>query len=80
MEIFSMLDIVGILGLPFPKHGESSYYIQCPCCDDTRDPRSKHLNINLKKNVYRCPRCGFNGGMFDLYAHYAHIPRKEVLS
>ena len=78
MEIFSMLDIVGILGLPFPKHGESSYYIQCPCCDDTRDPRSKHLNINLKKNVYRCPRCGFNGGMFDLYAHYAHIPRKEV--
>ena len=78
MEIFSMLDIVGILGLPFPKHGESSYYIQCPCCDDTQDPRSKHLNINLKKNVYRCPRCGFNGGMFDLYAYYAHIPRKEV--
>ncbi|MBQ8299858.1 MAG: DUF3854 domain-containing protein [Clostridia bacterium] len=78
MEIYSMLDIIGILGLPFPKHGESSYYIQCPCCDDPRDARSKHLNINLRKNVYRCPRCGLSGGMFDLYAYYENIPRKNV--
>ena len=78
MEIFSMLDVVGILGLPYPKHGENSYNIKCPCCDDERDPRSKHLNINLRKNVYCCPKCGFSGGIFDLYAYYAHVPRKDV--
>ena len=38
----------------------------------------KHLNINLKKDVFRCPRCGFCGGVFDLYSHYTGIPRNEV--
>lgn len=78
MEIFSMIDIVGLLGLPFPKHGESSYNIHCPCCDDVRDPRNKHLNINLRKNVFCCPKCGLGGGMFDMYAYFAGVPRKDV--
>lgn len=78
MEIFSMIDIVGLLGLPFPKHGESSYNIHCPCCDDAKDPRSKHLNINLRKNVFCCPKCGLGGGMFDMYAYFANVPRKNV--
>lgn len=33
MEIFHMWDIVSLLGLPMPP-GRSSYYIQCPCCDE----------------------------------------------
>lgn len=78
MEIFSMIDIVGLLGLPFPKHNESSYNIHCPCCDDARDPRNKHLNINLRKNVFCCPKCGLGGGMFDMYAYFANVPRKDV--
>ena len=37
-------------------------------------------NINLKRNVYRCPKCGqFQGGVFDLYAYYMGIPRDKVL-
>lgn len=76
MEIFHMWDIVSLLGLPMPAAGRSSYYIQCPCCDE--NPREKHLNINLKKEVFRCPRCGISGGIFDLYALYTGAPRDKV--
>lgn len=71
-----MTDIIPILGLPYPPAGRGDYNIPCPCCDDT--PGKKHLNINLRRDVFRCPRCGFAGGVFDLYAHYAGIPRESV--
>ena len=76
MDIFHMSDVISLIGLPYPPSGHSTYNIPCPCCDDK--PGKKHLNINLKKDVFRCPRCGFSGGVFDLYAHYAGIPREEV--
>jgi len=76
MEIFHMWDVVSLLGIPTPPSGRSSYYVPCPCCDDS--PRKKHLNINLKKEVFRCPRCGVSGGIFDLYALYTGVPRDQV--
>lgn len=76
MEIFHMWDVISLLGLPMPPSGKSSYYIQCPCCDS--NPRKKHLNINLKKEVYRCPRCGISGGIFDLYSLYTGVPHDKV--
>ncbi len=76
MEKFHITDVISLLGLPMPSNGRSSYYIQCPCCDDS--PRNKHLNINVKKDVYRCPRCGIYGGIFDLYALYTNTPRDKV--
>lgn len=76
MEIFHMWDVISILGIPMPPSGQSSYYVQCPCCDD--NPRKKHLNINLKKEVFRCPRCGVSGGIFDLYSLYTGVSRKKV--
>ena len=77
MERFHMVDIIPMLGLPIPPAGKSSYNVPCPCCDDK--PKGKHLNINLHKDVFRCPRCGFAGGVLDLYAHYARIPRENAL-
>ena len=77
METLHMQDVIRLLGLPAPPAGKSSYYIPCPCCDDK--PKSRHLNINLQKNVFRCPRCGFSGGVLDLYAFYAKIPREKAL-
>ena len=76
MELFHMADVISLLGLPYPPQGRSSYYVQCPCCDD--NPRKKHLNINLKKDVFRCPRCGVYGGIFDLYSLYTGVPRDKV--
>ncbi len=71
-----MSDIIGLLGLPYPQNGQSSYYVQCPCCDD--DAKKRHLNINLKKNVFRCPRCNVSGGIFDLYSLYTGISRDKA--
>lgn len=76
MEKLHIADIVAMLDLPIPPSGQSSYYVSCPCCDE--NPRKKHLNINLVKDVFRCPRCGVSGGMFDLYSLYTGIPRDKV--
>lgn len=75
MEMFYMIDIISLIGLPLPTSGRSSYNVQCPCCDSGK---SKHLNINLKKEVFRCPKCGVHGGMFDLYSLYTGVPRENV--
>ncbi len=77
MERFHMMEVIPLLGLPTPPAGKSSYNIPCPCCDDK--PKGRHLNINLRKDVFRCPRCGFSGGVLDLYATYARVPREKVL-
>ena len=76
MELVHMADIIPLIGIPYPPGGRSSYYIPCPKCDD--GPRKKHLNINLVKDVFRCPRCGFHGGVFDLYASYTGTDRSHV--
>lgn len=69
-------DIIPLIGIPEPPGGRHSYNISCPCCDT--NPRGKHLNINLTKDVFCCPRCRFSGGVFDLYAYYAQVDRKKV--
>lgn len=76
MELIHMADIIPLIGIPYPPAGRSSYYIPCPKCDDS--PKKKHLNINLAKDVFRCPCCGFHGGVFDLYAFYTGTDRSRV--
>lgn len=46
--------------------------MRCPCCDTEK---GKHLNINLKKEVFRC---GEAGGIFDLYALFTGTPREQA--
>ena len=76
MEVFHMTDIIPLIGISYPPVGRTSYNVACPCCDDK--PRAKHMNINLKRDVFRCPRCGISGGIFDLYALYTGVPRDKV--
>lgn len=61
----TILDVVGVLGLPHPKDGQRQYNISCPCCDTK--PKEAHLNINLAKGVFNCPRCKTHGGTIGLY-------------
>lgn len=79
MELrYQMTDIIPLLPIPQPPMGKSAYNIPCPICDRP-GTRERHLNINLKRNVFRCPKCGqFEGGVFDLYAYYAGVPRDKV--
>ena len=67
-------DIIPLIGIPDPPNGKPVYNIPCPCCDD--NPKKKHLNINLNKDVFCCPRCHFSGGVFDLYSYYSGVDRK----
>jgi len=72
-----MADILPLLPIEQPRGNRSSYYVPCPCCDENRT-RNGHLNISLAKDVFRCPRCSFSGGVLDLYAHYAKVNRDEA--
>ncbi|MBQ9687042.1 MAG: DUF3854 domain-containing protein [Oscillospiraceae bacterium] len=76
METYRISDVVGLLGLPPAPNGKASYYIPCPCCDHGK--KERHLNINLQKDVFRCPRCGISGGIFDLYSLFTNTPRDSV--
>ena len=76
MERIRMTDIIPLIGLPEPPCERPSYNVPCPCCEE--DPTKKHLNIHLEKDVFRCPRCGFSGGVFDLYAYFTGINRKNA--
>lgn len=76
---FAMLDIIEALHLPYPPPGRASYNINCPNCDVPPHKPKKHLNINLQKDVFCCPKCGAKGGMFDLYALFTGIDRHQVI-
>lgn len=78
MEIFHMTDIIPLLPLESPPRGKSAYYVPCPHCDRRGRKKDRHLNINLTKDVYRCALCGWNGGIFDLYAYYTGTSRDNV--
>lgn len=75
---FEMADILPLLPIPQPPYGKTAYNIPCPYCDRA-EGRGRHLNINLKKNVFCCHKCGsFSGGVFDLYSYYEGVPRDKV--
>ena len=76
MDLFHMTDILPLIGIGYPPNGRTSFNVPCPCCDDK--PRGKHLNINVRRDVFRCPRCGISGGIFDLYSLYTGVPREKV--
>lgn len=76
MMLFRMSDMLTILNLPEPQKGQCSHYVTCPCCG--KEYPKPTLNVNIKKEVYRCPRCNTSGGVLDLYSLYTGTPRKKV--
>ena len=60
---FNMADVAGLVGLQIKRRGSISWEAYCPFCQDEKGK----MNLNLKKNVFRCNRCGESGGMLDLY-------------
>lgn len=77
-----MSQVIPLLDIPQPPMGCTSYNIPCPRCDKP-GRRKGHLNINLKKNVFNCPRCSsardrFGGGVLDFYSYFAGVPRAKA--
>ena len=67
MEKIHMWDIISLLGITYPTSGQSSYYVQCPCCDE--NPRKKHLNINLKRKFF-VARAAVLPAEYSIYMRY----------
>lgn len=63
--------ILQMLGVEYPDD-RSSFYIACPSCTNGDTGRvRKTLNLNLEKDVFRCPKCSAGGGAVKFYAFMA---------
>lgn len=60
---FNIKDVAYLLNLHIRHKNTVSLDADCPFCGD----RKGKLNLNLKKNVFKCNRCGESGGMLALY-------------
>jgi len=72
---FGIEDVANLLEL-FPKRESSgdSYDVPCPFCGD----KEYHMNIIKSRDVWRCNRCGENGGMLELYARVKGVSLKDA--
>lgn len=60
---FTIREVADLLGVHIRHKNAVSLDADCPFCGD----RKGKLNLNLKKNVFKCNRCGESGGMLALY-------------
>ena len=72
-----MIQVCSILSIPVPDH-KTNFNIPCPVCDYSGS--GKHLNINIQKNVFCCPKCSEKGGILDLYVLMTGLSRKEAFN
>ena len=73
---FSILDVTNLLGI-MPRNNKiisNCYDINCPFCGDDK----YHLNVNLSKGVWRCPKCGEFGNAITMYAKYRGICNQDA--
>lgn len=60
---FSIVDVACLLNLHIRHKNATSLDVDCPFCGEKKGK----LNLNTKKNVFKCNRCGESGGMLSLY-------------
>ena len=60
---FTIREVAYLLNLRIRHKNAVSLDADCPFCGETKGK----LNLNLKKNVFKCNRCGESGGMLSLY-------------
>lgn len=60
---FTIRDVAYLLNLHIRHKNAVSLDTDCPFCGEKKEK----LNLNLKKNVFKCNRCGESGGLLALY-------------
>ena len=60
---FTIVDVAYLLNLHIRHKNAVSLDVDCPFCGEKKGK----LNLNTKKNVFKCNRCGESGGMLSLY-------------
>lgn len=71
---FDMVDLVYLLPLNIRHKRPGSWDADCPFCGDCKGK----MNLNLKKKVFRCNRCGESGGMLHLYGRMTGVDNKTA--
>lgn len=77
-DLPGIAEVVDLLGLERDPKSRSrdTFNVKCPFCND----KKYHMNINTKKNVYRCVLCSGDDkhtGILDLYARVRLGKRHE---
>lgn len=62
-------DVVDLLDIQIIRNTGTQLHCRCPFCGD----KKAHLNVNIKKNIFRCNRCGKGGGVLHLYADFHDV-------
>ena len=77
---FTMKDIAYLLNLRIRHKNAVCLDVNCPFCGETKGK----MNLNLKKNVFKCNRCGETGGMLALYGKVYQVDNqtayKEIMA
>lgn len=61
-----------------PKYKtDSEIYFNCPICGDDK---KAHLCVDLRKQVWRCPRCGTGGGIIDLVSDMLNQTHEQAIA
>ena len=60
---FTIVDVAYLLNLHVRHKNAASLDVDCPFCGEKKGK----LNLNTRKNVFKCNRCGESGGMLSLY-------------
>jgi len=65
--MISLAEVLDLVGFPLAHPLGDQIRGPCPVHRST-SPRSRSFSANLKRNMYRCFRCGSSGNQLDLYA------------
>ena len=71
---YDIRDVVRVLNLQVRRKNPSSYDVDCPFCNH----KTGKMNVNIRKNVFRCNYCNEQGGMLDLYAKLYGLSKAEA--
>ena len=71
---FGIMDVVELLHLRVRRRLPDSVYVDCPFCGDRRGK----MNVNLRKDNWRCNYCGEGDGMLKLYARMYGITLSDA--
>jgi DNA primase len=66
----ALIPLADVLGLvSFVPHEVCGDQVRGPCpVHRSASPHSRSFSANLKRNAYRCFKCGSSGNQLDLYA------------
>lgn len=72
--LFTIVDVAYLLNLHIRHKNAVSLDVDCPFCGEKKGK----LNLNTKKNVFKCNRCGESGGMLSLYGKIYGIDNRTA--